>query len=68
LILGDEPTGELDSETSASVLDLLLEAQKITGSTLIIVTHDPDVAARLERVVTLRDGKVVGDRTAVRSA
>ena len=67
LILGDEPTGELDSETSASVLDLLLEAQKITGATLIIVTHDPDVAARLERVVTLRDGKVVGDRAAVRS-
>ena len=67
LILGDEPTGELDSETSASVLDLLLEAQKVTGATLIIVTHDPDVAARLERVVTLRDGKVVGDRAAVRS-
>jgi putative ABC transport system ATP-binding protein len=68
LILGDEPTGELDSETSASVLDLLLEAQKITGATLVIVTHDPDVASRLERVVTLRDGKVVGDRAAVRSA
>jgi putative ABC transport system ATP-binding protein len=66
LILGDEPTGELDSETSASVLDLLLEAQQITGATLVIVTHDPDVAARLERVVTLRDGKVVGDRAAVR--
>jgi putative ABC transport system ATP-binding protein len=68
LILGDEPTGELDSESSGSVLDLLLEAQKITGATLVIVTHDPDVAARLERVVTLRDGKVVGDRAAVRNA
>ena len=68
LILGDEPTGELDSETSASVLDLMLDAQEITGATLVIVTHDADVAARLERVVTLRDGKIVGDRTAVRSA
>lgn len=68
LILGDEPTGELDSETSASVLDLLLEAQEITGATLVVVTHDADVAARLERVVTLRDGKVVSDRSAVRRA
>ena len=65
LILGDEPTGELDSETSASVLDLLLEAQAITGATLIVVTHDAEVAARLARVVTLRDGKVVGDRSGV---
>lgn len=65
LILGDEPTGELDSETSASVLDLMLEAQAITGATLVVVTHDADVAARLGRVVTLRDGKVVGDRSGV---
>jgi putative ABC transport system ATP-binding protein len=63
LILGDEPTGELDSETSSSVLDLMLEAQKLTGATLVIVTHDVDVAARLGRVVALRDGKVVSDRS-----
>ena len=68
LILGDEPTGELDSETSASVLDLILEAQKITGATLVVVTHDADVAARLDRIVTLRDGRVVSDRSAVRHA
>ncbi len=68
LILGDEPTGELDSETSASVLDLLLEAQETTGATLVVVTHDADVAERLGRVVTLRDGKVVSDRSAVRRA
>ena len=65
LILGDEPTGELDSETSSSVLDLMLEAQKMTGATLIVVTHDVDVAARLGRVVELRDGKVVSDRAGV---
>ncbi|HVS49023.1 MAG TPA: ABC transporter ATP-binding protein [Candidatus Dormibacteraeota bacterium] len=68
LILGDEPTGELDSETSASVLDLLLEAQETTGATLVVVTHDADVAERLGRVVTLRDGKVVSDGSAVRRA
>jgi putative ABC transport system ATP-binding protein len=68
LILGDEPTGELDSETSVSVLDLMLEAQASIGATLIVVTHDPDVAARLERVVTLRDGKVVSDRSGARIA
>jgi putative ABC transport system ATP-binding protein len=68
VILGDEPTGELDSETSASVLDLMLEAQEATGATLVVVTHDADVAARLGRVVTLRDGKVVGDRVGVRRA
>jgi putative ABC transport system ATP-binding protein len=68
LILGDEPTGELDSETSASVLDLILEAQKVTGATLIVVTHDADVAARLDRIITLRDGRVVSDRLAARRA
>jgi putative ABC transport system ATP-binding protein len=68
LILGDEPTGELDSETSASVLDLLLEAQADSGATLIVVTHDADVAARLGRVVSLRDGKVVSDRAGAHRA
>jgi putative ABC transport system ATP-binding protein len=63
LILGDEPTGELDSESSVAAMDLLLEAQASLGATLVIVTHDPDVAARLDRVLTLRDGRLVSDRT-----
>jgi putative ABC transport system ATP-binding protein len=62
LILGDEPTGELDSESSAAAMDLLLEAQSTIGATLVVVTHDPDVAARLDRVLTLRDGILVSDR------
>jgi putative ABC transport system ATP-binding protein len=61
LILADEPTGELDSESSRTAMDLLLDAQRQVGATLIVVTHDPDVAARLERTVSLRDGKVVSD-------
>jgi putative ABC transport system ATP-binding protein len=68
LILGDEPTGELDSSTSESVLDLMLEAQEATGATLVVVTHDADVAARIGRVVGLRDGKVVSDRPGVSGA
>jgi ABC-type lipoprotein export system ATPase subunit len=62
LILGDEPTGELDSESSAAAMDLLLEAQASLGATLVIVTHDLDVAARLDRVLTLRDGRLVSDQ------
>jgi putative ABC transport system ATP-binding protein len=62
LILGDEPTGELDSESSASAMELLLEAQQAIGATLIVVTHDVEVAARLDRVISLRDGRVAGDR------
>ncbi|MGI8562193.1 MAG: ABC transporter ATP-binding protein [Candidatus Dormibacter sp.] len=63
LILGDEPTGELDSESSAAAMDLLLEAQSAIGATLVVVTHDLDIATRLERIVSLRDGRVVGDRS-----
>ena len=61
LILADEPTGELDSESSRTAMDLLLDAQRALGATLIVVTHDTDVAARLDRTISLRDGRVVGD-------
>ena len=50
------------------MLDLIVEAQKMTGATLVVVTHDADVAARLDRIVTLCDGRVVSDRSAVRHA
>lgn len=61
LILADEPTGELDSESSKIAMELLLEAQRELGATLIVVTHDLGVASRLDRTVSLRDGRVVGD-------
>jgi putative ABC transport system ATP-binding protein len=61
LILADEPTGELDSESSAAAMGLLLEAQRAVGATLIVVTHDAELAAQLDRTVTLRDGRVVAD-------
>jgi putative ABC transport system ATP-binding protein len=58
LILADEPTGSLDAENSAGVMDLLLEAQGAEGATLVVVTHDPAVARRLDRTLNLRDGRI----------
>ena len=58
LILADEPTGALDSETSKQIMDLLMEVH-LTGITVLVVTHDPEVAARTQRTIRLRDGKVV---------
>jgi len=58
LLLADEPTGNLDTATGAKVLDLLSDLQTAAGSTLVLVTHDPAVAARADRRVHLRDGRV----------
>jgi putative ABC transport system ATP-binding protein len=58
LILADEPTGELDSQTSVSVMDLLVEAQQGLGATLVVVSHDRGVAERLDRVLAMRDGRL----------
>jgi putative ABC transport system ATP-binding protein len=61
LLLCDEPTGHLDSDTSGRVLDLIEALRGELGFALVIATHDPDVAARLERAVELEDGSVVGE-------
>jgi ABC-type lipoprotein export system ATPase subunit len=61
VILADEPTGNLDSATSEAVLALLQEQVAESGSALVIVTHDRDVAARAPRVHTLRDGRLERD-------
>jgi putative ABC transport system ATP-binding protein len=61
VILADEPTGSLDARNSAAIVDLLLRCQQATGATLVVVTHDPDVARRLDRTVALRDGRLDGD-------
>jgi lipoprotein-releasing system ATP-binding protein len=59
LLLGDEMTGNLDSENSHHVLDLLLNLNKEFGIAILIVTHDNDVASRMKRVLTMRDGKII---------
>ena len=58
LLLADEPTGNLDEETSEGIHDLLFDLNKRLGMTTIIVTHNPRLAARLDRSLQLRDGKV----------
>lgn len=59
IVLADEPTGALDAATAEALLDLLLELQKDDGFTLIVVTHTPEIAARLGRIVRLDAGKLV---------
>ncbi len=64
LIFADEPTGNLDGATGAAIIDLLFERQKATGATLIIITHDPSLAARCGRILEMHDGLVAVDRAA----
>jgi putative ABC transport system ATP-binding protein len=59
IILADEPTGNLDSETGATILELLKRLSIDEGKTMILITHDPDAAAIASRIVRLRDGRVV---------
>ena len=63
IIFADEPTGNLDTATGAVVEDLLFELNHTEGITLVIVTHDDELAARASRRIYLRDGLVVDDRT-----
>ena len=61
LVLADEPTGNLDSGSGAAVLELLREFNRRDGQTVVMVTHDPNAAARADRVVFLRDGQIAGE-------
>jgi putative ABC transport system ATP-binding protein len=61
IVMADEPTGNLDSTNGKLVLDLLLERNRKAGTTLVLVTHDPEVASRADRRIVLRDGMVVED-------
>ncbi|HEX4994662.1 MAG TPA: ABC transporter ATP-binding protein [Methylomirabilota bacterium] len=61
LLLADEPTGNLDSATGKQIIELLVGMNRRLGSTLVLVTHDTALAAHADRVVTLRDGRIVSD-------
>jgi len=61
ILFADEPTGNLDSETGKRVLDLLISLNKREGATLVLVTHDRELAAYSDRVITLKDGRILTD-------
>ena len=61
LLLADQPTGELDSVRAQQVLDLLEEAHRTSGAAVVVVTHNPTVAARADRHLTMSDGRIVSD-------
>ncbi len=62
LILADEPTGSLDSQTETKVLELLRKIHRERGVTLVVVTHSTDVAQKADRILCMRDGKIIEDR------
>lgn len=63
IILADEPTGALDSKTSQTVLDLLVDLNRTEETTVLIITHDPEVAQRCDRIIEIYDGKIKSDRS-----
>lgn len=64
VVFADEPTGALDSATSSEVMDALLWSTTGQGRTLVVVTHDPQVAARCSRTIAVRDGRILGSAVA----
>mgnify|MGYP001821099537 CR=1 FL=1 len=64
LLLADEPTGNLDGATGRMVLDLLVSLRGDEGATLVLVTHDPEVAARADRRIHLHDGRIAHEERA----
>jgi len=62
IVWGDEPTGDLDSETAGDIMDLLCKLNKKNEQTFILVTHSQEVAERTHRIVTMRDGRIVGEK------
>ena len=61
ILFADEPTGNLDARTGAAIMDLIFDRQRQSGETLLVITHDPALAARCGRVVEMLDGRIVRD-------
>lgn len=66
IVWADEPTGNLDAENSAAIMDLLCRLNKENKQTFVVVTHDPDVGERADRVLRMRDGRIEKEYTPVR--
>ena len=63
VILADEPTGNLDSKSSEEIMDIIVSLHQEQGNTLVMITHEPDMAAYCQRIIHLKDGQVVQDET-----
>jgi putative ABC transport system ATP-binding protein len=61
ILLADEPTGNLDSENSREILELLKKSNKEYNQTIILVTHDDEIAKEASRIITIKDGKIADD-------
>ncbi len=61
ILFADEPTGNLDAETSSKIVNLIFDLNREAGTTLMLVTHDDDLAARTQRIIHLKGGKIVSD-------
>ena len=68
ILFADEPTGNLDAATGHEIVELLFERQRAQGTTLVLITHDTELAARCGRIVEMRDGRIVRDRAASEAA
>ena len=67
IILADEPTGNLDTKTSAEIMDLFVKLNRESGITVILVTHEPDIAAFSKRIIRFLDGRIVSDEAVKKS-
>ena len=61
LLLADEPTGNLDQKNTREIIDLLKLSNRSLGQTILLITHDENVALQADRVITLEDGRIIGD-------
>jgi putative ABC transport system ATP-binding protein len=68
IILADEPTGNLDSRSSLDVLDILCELNRVEGITVVVVTHEHEIANRAQRIFALRDGQIVNEQRVMQTA
>ncbi|MBT5985266.1 MAG: ATP-binding cassette domain-containing protein, partial [Nitrospina sp.] len=61
IVLADEPTGNLDSQNSKRVIDLMIDLHNNKRATIVLVTHEPDIAQKAERTIVMDDGKIIED-------
>jgi putative ABC transport system ATP-binding protein len=66
LLMADEPTGNLDSRTSVEIMEILQRQSRERGVTIVLITHEPDIAEYAQRVIAMRDGRVTGDHAVER--